>query len=425
VTSAQRGLALLSTALCACAAGGEPAFEVPYQPDRRDEEAFRATRPEVLEPNYLAFMAHRTAGSDGRGDVLFLCRWPEEAMPLPVWVSPPEIPDSLQDEFDPEEPEAFVGAVLRALATWERELEGLVRFRLVSDRREAKLELRLLGEEAPAPHPDLQVLGKTPIARACRVRGGDPGQGSLDVSFQVPEVDLYLADYFGLLAPDQVEWIALHEIGHALGMRFHSPIPADVMYEVVRDRVSVRELSLEDVNSFVSLYRLPNGTVYARIPPDGAAARPPAEPPQGPPQLAIAPYVDPRLGFELHPPAGWMRVPTARGVVLVDGVTWDYTASFQIVVHRYPTLEAYMERYGAHYLARGEVLEQGFLTLGGRRAFEIRIEDPDGRFIEQMTFIETGDGRVFAVIADSPVDLAEAYRPWFAAALAALEIQPE
>jgi predicted Zn-dependent protease len=345
-------------------------------------------------------------------------------MPLPVYVSPPSIPESLQDEFDPRDPQEFVGAVLRALATWERELEGLVSFRLVEDRRDAKLELRLLGEEAPAPHPDLQVLGKTPIARACRA-DGDPGQDPLEVSFQVPEVDLYIADYFGLLAPDQVEWIALHEIGHALGMRSHSPIPADVMYEVVRDRVTVRELSLEDVNSFVSLYRLPNGTVYARIPPEGASQRPPAELPQGPPDLALAPYVDTRLGFELRPPAGWMRVPTAQGVVMVDGVTWDYTASFQIVVHRYPTLEAYMERYGAHYLARGQVLEQGFLTLRGRRAFEIRILDLEGGFIEQTTFIETGDGRVFAVIADSPVELAEAYRPWFAAALADLEIRPE
>ncbi len=417
-------LAALTSALCACAFGSEPAFEEAYQPDRRDEAAFRETHPEVLEPNYLAFMAHRAAGRDGAADVLFLCRWPAEAMPLPVYVLPPSIPDSLQDEFDPQDPQHFVDAVLRALATWERELEGLVSFRLVEDRRDARLELRLLGEEAPAPHPDLQVLGKTPIARACRARG-DPGVGLLDVSFQVPEVDLYIADYFGLLAPDQVEWIALHEIGHALGMRSHSPIPADVMYEVVRDRVTVRELSLEDVNSFVSLYRLPNGTVYARIPAPGVAARPPADLPQGPPHLAIAPYVDTRLGFELRPPAGWMRVPTAQGVVMVDGVTWDYTASFQIVVHRYPTLEAYMERYGAHYLTRGQVLEQGFLTLRGRRAFEIRTLDPEGRFIEQTTFIETGDGRVFAVIADSPADLAEVYRPWFAAALADLEIRPE
>jgi predicted Zn-dependent protease len=416
------GIPWLAAALCACAFGREPAWEEPYQPGRRDEAAFREAHPEVLEPNYLAFMAHRTRGPGGAPDVLFLCRWPAEAMPLPVHISPPSIPDSLQDEFDPQDPQEFVDAVLLALATWERELEGLVSFRLVEDPDEAKLELRLLGEEAPAPHPDLQVLGKTPIARACRVNGNGSGE-ALDVDFQVPRVDLYLADYFGLLAPDQVEWIALHEIGHALGMRSHSPIPADVMYEVVRDRVTVRGLSLEDVNSFVSLYRLPNGTIYARMPPPGAPPDP--DPPPGPPRLAIAPYVDTRLGFELRPPAGWMRVPTAQGVVVVDGVTWDYTASFQIVVHRYPTLEAYMDRYGAHYLARGQVLEQRFLELGGRRAFQIRTLDPEGGSIEQTTFIETGDGRVFAVIADSPTALAEAYRPWFDAALAALEIRPE
>jgi hypothetical protein len=206
-------------------------------------------------------------------------------------------------------------------------------------------------------------------------------------------------------------------------MRLHSPIPADLMYEVVRDRVTVRELSTEDVNSFVSLYRLPNGTVYARVPPEGTPARAPPPPPEGPPRLAIAPYVDVRLGFEVRPPEGWMQVPTAQGMVAVDGVTWDYTASFQVVVHRYPTLEAYMERYGGHYLSRGQVLAQRFLDVGGRRAFELRIAHPGRNYVEQMTFIESGDGRVFAVIADCPAELADVYRPWFDAALAALEIR--
>ena len=406
-----------------CVGLREPIPEAPYLPDRRDDAAFRAAHPDALDPNYLAFMAHRAPGSDGRGDVLFLCRWSEADMPLPVYIAPPEIPEELQDEFAPQTPEAFVAAVEQALATWERELEGLVRFRRVFSPRDARLELRLLGEEAPAPHPDLQVLGKTPIASACRVRGGDPANGGLDVQLEVPEVELYIADYFGLLAPDQVEWIALHEIGHALGMRAHSPIPADVMFEVVRDRVSVRELSLEDVNSFVSLYRLPNGTVYARIPPGGAPEPPPPGPPPGAPELAIAPYVDARLGFELRLPAGWMQVPTAQGVVAVDGVTWDYTASFQVVVHRYPTLEAFMERYGGHYLTHGRIRHQRFLTLEGRRAFEIEIGDPTGELVERTSFIETGDGRVVAVIAEAPVALAAAYRPWFDASLASLEIR--
>ena len=118
-----------------------------------------------------------------------------------------------------------------------------------------------------------------------------------------------------------------------------------------------------------------------------------------------------------------MQVPTAQGVVAVDGVTWDYTASFQVVVHRYPTLEAYMDRYGDHYLSRGRVLHQRFLTLGGRRAFEIQIGDLAGEFIERTTFVETGNGRIVAVIADCPAELAAAYQPWFDAALASLEIR--
>jgi len=69
------------------------------------------------------------------------------------------------------------------------------------------------------------------------------------------------------------------------------------------------------------------------------------------------------------------------------------------------------------------VLQQRFLTLQGKRAFEIEIEDPAGRFLERTSFIETGDGRVFAVIADCPVEVAEAYRPWFDAALESLEIR--
>ena len=114
--------------------------------------------------------------------------------------------------------------------------------------------------------------------------------------FEVPAVRIYIADRFGLLVADQVQWIALHEIGHALGMRQHSPIPADLMYEVVRDRILVRGPSMEDANSFVSLYRLPNGTVFGHIPSGEPAALHPMEQPTGPPRLAMAPYVDPRLG---------------------------------------------------------------------------------------------------------------------------------
>jgi predicted Zn-dependent protease len=389
-------------ALVACANDRGPESVVPYQPNRRDYAAFASAWPDLLEPNYLPFMVH----------------WPGEAMPLSVRVVPAEIPEALQDEFAPKDPASYVQAVQRALATWEGELEGLVRFRLVEG--EADLTVRLVAERAPVPEPDLQVLGSTPVRRACRVRGADRDAERLEVSFEVLHLRLFLADEFGLLEPDQVEWIALHEIGHALGMRGHSPIPADLMYEVARDRIMVHEgLSVEDVNSFVSLYQLPNGTVFGNV--AAGESDPPASGP-GLAELAIAPYVDSRLGFEFRPPAGWMRVPTAQGMVAVHGVTWDYTASFQIVVHRYPTIESYLERYSPYYLNRGRLSRPSPLVVNGRRALQAEIEVFEAPRIEQITLIEVGDGRLIVIIADCPSETIDAYRPWFSAALASLEI---
>ena len=281
--------------------------------------------------------------------------------------------------------------------------------------------IRLRGERAPAPEPDVQVLGSTPVAGACRVTGRDRDGGRMKVAFEVEELRLFLADEVGLLPPDQVQWIALHEIGHALGMRGHSPIRADLMYEVARDRVLVREgLSDEDVNSFLSLYRLPNGAIFARLAPDDPVAPAPSP---GEPRLAIAPYVDARHGFELLPPAGWTRVRTSRGMVAVDGYTWDYSASFQVIVHRYPTIEAFLERYGPYYAQRGRTSEPVQLVIDGRRAVQAEIEVFDAPRVEQITLIEIGDGRLIAIVADCPAEQLEEFRPWFALALSSLNVR--
>jgi predicted Zn-dependent protease len=413
--------ALLVLGLAACSStGGQPDSPIPYRPNRWDYTAFRAAWPELLEPNYLPFMVHRAPVEGAAGDLLFFCRWPADAMPLPVYVASPEIPPELQDEIRPREPRLYVEAVKRALATWEDELEDLVRFRIVTRPRDAKLTLRLIGEQAPAPHPDLQVLGLTPVARGCRVGPMDPDAERLEVSFEVPTLQLYIADQFGLLQPGQVEWTALHEIGHALGMRSHSPIPADLMFEVARDRALVADLSTEDVNSFITLYGLPNGTIFGRVPLEGAGLQGDFDP--GPPELSMGPYVDARLGFEFHPPRGWMSVTTAQGMAAVDGVTWDYTASLQIVVHRFATIEDYLARWGAYYLDRGRILKPVPLVVNGRRSLQLMIEDIEGDFVEEITLIEIGDGRLMVFIADCPLDAIDAYRPWFQASLTSLEI---
>ena len=67
---------------------------------------------------------------------------------------------------------------------------------------------------------------------------------------------------------------------------------------------------------------------------------------RGPAQLDLAPHVDPRLGFEIQLPEGWQRQPTPYGVVAVNGLPWDYEASFQLNVHRFDTIEEFVERFG-------------------------------------------------------------------------------
>ncbi len=400
----------------------EPPTTAPrdYWPSRRDYAAFHSAHPDLIEPNYLPFMAHRLPADGLRGDYLVLCRWPASAMPLKLYIDSPAIPESLQDEFDPVDPAEFVAAVDAAIAKWEGELEGFVTFERVSDPEFADIELVLVAEQAPEDR-DRRKLGEISFSDACQVERPDPDSDRLIVRFQVESLRVYLADPFGLLSPGQVESIALHEIGHALGMRSHSPIPADLMYKIMRDR-AVPRLSHQDVNSFVSLYRLENGTIFGYVPPGGRDADPGPLPPKGPPVLSLAPYVDSRLGFDVHLPVGWMRMETAQGMVAIDGVTWDYTASFQVIVHRYPTLESYLSRFGAYHLSTGEVITTDFTQVAGKRAFRAVVLNLDGRSADQITLIEVGDGRVIAVIADCPLESLNAYRVWFEAALASLEI---
>src|SRR5262249_4753645 len=154
----------------------------------------------------------------------------------------------------------------------------------------AALQIRLLGERAPEPTEDVRVYGAANVGDSCRVVGGDP-ESKLEVRYQVRDVRLYVADEHGLLLPDQVEGLARPEIGHALGMRGHSPIPADLMFEEAddrRDREREREgFGIPDVNSFVSLYKLPSGTVYAN--PDRVRAEASSQRllPDGPPRLEL------------------------------------------------------------------------------------------------------------------------------------------
>ncbi len=422
------GIGLLAVwAAFACGAGPEVVGGV-GRADRRDYRAFRARFPGLLEPNYLPFMVHRVRVPGSAEDALIFCRFEVEAFPLAVRLEGPEL-DELQDEFHPTPPARYRAAVEEAFRSWTRELEGPFDFVFVGEGEDADLVVRIRGEEAPVPVPEVRVLGTAPLGHACRILEAEPGAERLAVRFRVPELQIYVADDYGLLTPEQVLQVARHEIGHALGMRGHSPVPADLMYEVVRDRKLLREreapFSAQDENSFANLYQLPNGTVYRWVPREGEPERDPEPLPAGPPELEPAPHVDARLGYSVRTPRGWLRVETPRGVVALDGATWDYRASFQIVVMAYDTLDEFLGRFAGAYLRGGRLVEQSNAIVRGREALRLVKVDDAHRWTEELTFLASGDGRVFVVIADAGSEDYAAFRPWFWAALASLEIWPE
>lgn len=398
--------------------GGDDATA--YRHNLGDYEVFRARQPSVIDPNYLPFMTYRVdlaSGIQGGAERLVLCHWRPQDFPLTVHIEMPEIDPELQT-LPERRPRDYLAAVQRALSIWQRDLDGLVSFREVPPEEEAALTIRLIGEEAPHPVEGVKVLGVAKTAGSCEVLGGDPATGLLDVRFRVPELLLYVADEHGLLLPDQVEKVALHELGHALGMRGHSPIPSDLMFEVAQDRISRDGLGEADINSFHALYKLSSGSVYANPLPN---RRLEVLPPTGEPILELAPHVDPRLGFEVQTPDGWTRVSTRYGLVAIDGVAWEYRASWQLNVHRYDKVEDYLKRFGRGHLGASLVVEDGEVAVGDRVARRVILHTPrDTR--EELTLLETGDGRVIVVIGEAEAGLYPDYRLWFAAVLESLEV---
>jgi hypothetical protein len=422
------------TALLACAAAfalccgpfASPSSD-PFHPTRFDYEVFRASRgqgAELREPNYVPFMAGRFALEGSDEDLLVLCRWEVDRFPLAVYVEPPRVSPELQNEFDElKEPNAFVDAAWNALELWQQALGGVISFRRVGNRGDVDLRIRLVGEVGPAPAEGVQVLGMTPMRDACQLRGRGMWKDRVDVEFEVPEIRIYVADDHGLLPPDQIQRLVLHELGHALGMHGHSPIPADLMYEVARDR-RVDRLSIEDVNSFRALYRQPNGTIYARLPRGQDLSRQAARAPGPPVQVQAEPFVDPRHGYAIRPGVGWRTIPASRGVVLIDGLAWDYEASFQVIVRSYPKTAQYLERHADAHVRGGKVVQQGPIAVAGRQAFWMRITPLGGEMIEDHVFVETGDGRVVIVIMEAPATLRQDFGPWFDAMLGTLQVTP-
>jgi predicted Zn-dependent protease len=160
-----------------------------------------------------------------------LARWHDRVeRPLTVWIQP----TSPVGDWQPE----FVGEVRDAFNAWSA--TGIpVRFAFVSDSSRADIHVTFIDQFAEP------ISGKTRWAR--------------DDNWWIVDGDITLAIHHDGGEPldrPAVHAIALHEVGHLLGLDHTSDIA-----NIMTPRVRVRDLSAADRSTMELLYSLPPGPV--------------------------------------------------------------------------------------------------------------------------------------------------------------------
>jgi predicted Zn-dependent protease len=405
--------ALALVALAALAATGCGGEESDYRHNRFDYWSFRARVGNLPEPNYLPWALHAET-LPGGDEALIVCRWPDDAFPLRYFVQPLEIPEALAGEWTRRTPADYVTAVDEAFAAWQKAIGRPVRFKRVERAEDAQVEIRLVPRVQVAEEG--YVLGVVHGEKGrCRVTGAGATPDRVAIEFAPREATLYIADAEGLLTPRQVRAVALHEIGHLLGVSGqHSPLAGDVMYLVAGDR-RIEALSEHDSASLRALYAVPPGSVYARL--ADRHAVPLSEVRRGPPKLATETR-DERNGFRVRFPKDWQVIRTPAGWIAVDGVSWDYDASIQVVAAR-GTQGAHLSLLAGQGIARGDDVRSEVFELDGETV--ARLVTTGSERTEETDVIAWREGWVLIVIADSRAQDFNLYQPWFQRVMLSIE----
>jgi predicted Zn-dependent protease len=175
-----------------------------------------------------------------RTGALRVLRWPASTPMLRVWVPQPE-------HLDPSRARELQRAAARGLRAWDGHPFPL------------SIRTRQRGEAPDVTIRWTRTLGGGRLGRV--EMEWERRDGVVTVRIRALNLSTHLPANVGggALTPRQVELVAAHEMGHALGLP-HSDDPRDVMYP----RNTALRLTSRDYRTLQAVYDMPNGVLITR-----------------------------------------------------------------------------------------------------------------------------------------------------------------
>jgi predicted Zn-dependent protease len=164
--------------------------------------------------------------------------WKASQMPLKVWISDGKGVPGYRDQYR----QIFIDA----LNTWKKAMDGKVSWVPCNSRDDASFVCVWVGsiEDVEQHGPTFGEFGNTSI--------GQLGLGA-DAQNDQAEIFMTTRGKSECLADDVMRGLCLHEIGHALGCKGHSPNRHDVMFPSV-NKLNREELSARDIATMAKIY---------------------------------------------------------------------------------------------------------------------------------------------------------------------------
>jgi predicted Zn-dependent protease len=171
-----------------------------------------------------------------------LLRWPKSAMPLNIFIKPGDTTDG----FRP----IFITLLEQAFSEWAASAQNRIRFELTNDPSKAQIVCDWTSDKN-----DMTKL--TEGGHALVIPDGHNIQ-----RVQITILTKTIGEES--LSDQYFKRVALHEIGHSLGITDHSPNPNDMMYGNPPYTTTNCTLTDRDINTLIDLYSLDQETMNHR-----------------------------------------------------------------------------------------------------------------------------------------------------------------